>query len=116
MNQQAIIEQDQRNDEEYSSESVFDWREVWTEKMLQDPDTVTDGIWVCRYPKSDIYQSAEARKEYDANQLITLRDLFRRCYETNGQDTEAHTMIGQILADNYANYVDIIVERSAGVR
>ena len=118
MNQQAIYEQEQRNDADYpdiESEPVS-WLELWTEKLLQDPDTVTDGIWFPRYPKAPLYESKAAQLEYDANQLITLRNLFRKTYESNGQDTESCAMIGQIFSDNYANYVDKVAAKSAGVR
>ena len=117
MNQQAILEQEQRNDADFPYIEVqsTSWIEVWTNKLLQDPDTVTDGIWQCRYPDSPLYESKAARWEYEENQLITLRNLFRKTYESNGQDTESCALIGQIFSDNYANYVDIVAAKSAGV-
>ncbi len=100
----------------YIESEPVSWNELWTEKLLQDTATVTDGIWYPRYPDSPMYESKAAQLEYDYNQLVTLRNLFRKAYETNGQDTESLALIGQIFADNFANYVDVVAAKSAGVK
>ena len=118
MSQQAIYEQEQLNDADFpdiESEPVS-WLELWTEKMLQDPATVKDGILRPHYPDSELYESFDAQWEYDENHLVRLSKLFRKTYESNNQDTETCALIGQILADNYANYVDTVAAKSAGVR
>lgn len=110
----AIQMQADRENEAMCAGPEVNWTELWTEKLLADPDTVTDGIWACRFPKVDLDKSAEARKEYEDNQLLTLTNLFQKAYRSNGQDTESLALIGQIFADNYANYIDTVAAKSSG--
>lgn len=74
----AIQMQADRENEAMCAGPEVNWTELWTEKLLADPDTVTDGIWACRFPKVDLDKSAEARKEYEDNQLLTLTNLFQK--------------------------------------